>query len=346
MRQYLIARFVQKDRRSAYRYRNEIWKLCSKLRRTVDALGKHAPDLHTWYMEGLVLERLIGEVEWVPTRVARGQYRRVHEDLFFKYLLILRRRLARALSPKAGRFQVPRPGGKFAHKVYLGSVVIPGAIVSFYAELEFERGARGGGGTTSATVGGSSSSSGESGAAIEASKTAPKGSKVSGSVSGGSGGPQGTLSVEGKGPAGSTGQVQVGTAGGVKGTITVQNGKGWQQQFSMDKEGLTLSIQNPAYGGLQLNTKVSSSTLTAIFPEFKFGKDKVVVKVDIEIVPHTRFWPKTATQTKEMLRFMRAYKKVVLITAAVVLTAGVAAELLPVVIVQLPRLAPVAAAAL
>ncbi len=317
-RELLLAKFVEQDRGRVRSVYTQVSRLYDQLRNAIRQAGRYAPHQALWSMEEMALMRIIGEAESGPRYALLGSYTRGRERHSVRHRRSLDQRVARVLSPQAGRAATTLPGGTIERKIYLGSVPGPTFIANFYLKLKITlQGTPGGTGRTS--VGASTSEGGETSPSVTTSAETAGGGGLSAGISAGESGPSGTAGVQGGGPGGSTTQAQVNTSGEATGTITVPMEGSWTQQLQITSGGdVTYQVSNASQAGLQLRGNINSVSLTAMAPELRMGPATVQPSLEIEVVPNRQLWARSATQSAATIAaFQRAYLASLLAMAAV-----------------------------
>lgn len=336
MRGLLVARFVDGDQGRAGSVAAGIQGIVSNLRRTVRAIGVQAPQPASWQAEELVVDRCLGRVEGAVIAIKLGSYSAGREHELLQALRTLDRALVRILAPAAGPATAALPGGSVSRKLYLGSAVVPGAVLNWYLGLTIQVSSNMPEGTMTEDVGMSIDEEGSLEPSASASLEGPAGAKVTGGVSGAQPEPSAGVSQEIQVAGG--GKVEAGAQASSKGpeaSIKVTDAPGWSNSITGSREGITFKSRSPDKSGVELSGTLGKATLTALAPELTFGDQVVQVQIEVEMVPLPGFFGRTVTQRPEAIR---AYQQAVLISTgvlvAVPLVTGAAAATLPAVVVE------------
>lgn len=330
-RETLLAFYVERDEGRAISTYGGCSRIASQLRQLLRDLGMHAPMAFTWETESWVLSALLDDALSGPRMARQGAYSEGREEYALRALIAVNRRIVQLISSRdqVGSSARRLPGGSIARKIYLGSVVIPTAIVNFYLNLTITgqgAAAPSGPGTVSTSAGTSTDQSGSTTGSAGVTAHGSGGSQLDAGAEVGSGGITPTVGVTGQGPAGTSVQAQA-SASGPSSTVTVPGSSNWSTQINITPSAITYSCQHSSQAGLSLRGGLDGINLTAMAPELKMGQSSVRASLETEVLPQAIVWERSGTQTRDMVRFTQQYLAVLAVLAAAPIVVAGAVEI-------------------
>ncbi len=310
----LEAALLEQDQAKANQLYFETKSITSNLREALRKLGDNAPHRFLWSVEEAAWGHVLGEIESGFSSARRGRWTEGRDAHWSRMLFALDKRLVQGFIAGEGgpSREVVKPGGNFKQRIPIGVFPVPGAVLNVYVVMEGSRkgdtaGKPGEGGAASTGLAFDVDDQGKLKGGGAMNLEGPGGSKVSGSV--GEKGP--SVSAEtGKAEAGGSsaqGSAKM-DASGAEAGLKVENPAGWKAALTATSEGaLSYEISHPAAGGVSISGEVGKMTMGVLLPEIKSGDYTFNAKVEIEVIPAPHLWPKTLTQTDQMLRFAHVY---------------------------------------
>lgn len=341
----LEAALLEQDQAKANQLYFETKSITANLREALRKLGDTAPHRFLWSMEEAAWGHVLGEIETGFSSARRGHWTEGRDAHWSRMLFALDKRLIKGFIAGDGgpSREVVKPGGKFKQRIPIGVFPVPGAILNVYVVMEGSKkgdtaGKPGEGGAASTGLAFEVDEGGKLKGGGSMNLEGPAGSKVSGSV--GENGP--SVSAEtGKAEAGGSsvqGSAKV-DASGAEAGLKAENPAGWTAALNATSGGgLSYQISHPKAGGVSISGEVGSMTMGVLLPEMKSGDYTFNATLEIQVIPAPHLWPKTLTQTDQMLRFAHVYYGTLLALAAVPAVVALGAEIGAVTTAtQLPR---------
>jgi len=333
----LVAKFVHHNKDEALVLYGNLRNIFDNMDLTLLKLKQQAPHPNLWFREEAAIRMFLSTVETTARDLLRGRYSEGLENYWLKNLHALDKTFIKRISPAIGPVKLAIPGGKISRKFYLGSTVIPNAIINFYLTLGVQLAGTRIPSGTSTEFGLSFDEEGEASPSLEAAVEGAGGAKASLELKGGEEGKtQLKAGVETKmtGEAGTVGAgVHLISTGKPEAAIRTTNKEGWKSEVKMTADKWTYTAQDKSGAGAKIEGTLDRLAITAMAPELKMGGTVVRWELEAEIQPNLHFWRATYTQTEEAIQ---AYRMVLLALAAVSLgtvVVGATVATLPEVIV-------------
>ena len=315
LRDALLAHHVYHRDEDMRRARSEFLRITGNLRETVRALGDQAPNRAMWTAEEMVYGSILGDLDRQIRMATVGGYGRGGEQVFSRSLRRLDDGLLHILAPDAARGRGAPVGAspESEFRVCIGAMVVPGAVLTAYLKIKTSPHRDGGGtapregmATPSVEIDEDGELTGEFG--------------VSGTVR--SGGSTASHSADDS-------TIAMGVSAdsdGFSAEHTVTDPSGWSRQFRLSPDGVACQIRHSSGAGAELATVGGHPQLSLLMPQIQAGALDVEVTLEIEAMPATLAFARSATQT---VAAQQAFRQAMLVYAGIALApvaAVVAAE--------------------